>query len=257
MYRTVLAEGQHDDLISPAELGPPGRPVARAAHADQPCRRPRIEWRFSRLPCASAIDSGTQRTLPGDERADAPERPVDHAAMRIERESVDVDQPYVQVPTEGDQQSQLGVDGDDLLERAVAEDAWHWETYQRPISAETLRKRLHVGAARSRMPVAMVRSTKTGYLALAVSSEPGQSASYPCRSVGDQPVPVPSPRLARTRPHKRCNPTTGSHGPTVVVVDETPQRVVSIQVAEVLFRDPFADLGSRFGSPSGLAACPQ
>ncbi|MFD8387533.1 SpdA protein [Streptomyces sp. NPDC059679] len=49
-------------------------------------------------------------------------------------------------------------DGDDLFERARQEDARHWETYQRPISAETLRKRLHVGAARSRMLVAMIRS---------------------------------------------------------------------------------------------------
>ncbi|WP_413812764.1 SpdA protein [Streptomyces sp. OE57] len=49
-------------------------------------------------------------------------------------------------------------DGDELLERARQEDARHWEAYQRPISAETLRKRLHVGAARSRMLVAMIRS---------------------------------------------------------------------------------------------------
>ncbi|MFF7655791.1 SpdA protein [Streptomyces sp. NPDC007983] len=49
-------------------------------------------------------------------------------------------------------------DGDELLERARQEDARHWETYQRPISAESLRKRLHVGAARSRMLVAMIRS---------------------------------------------------------------------------------------------------
>lgn len=47
---------------------------------------------------------------------------------------------------------------DDLFERARREDAWHRETYRRPISAETLRKRLHVGAARSRMLVAMVRA---------------------------------------------------------------------------------------------------
>ncbi|MBW8086583.1 MULTISPECIES: hypothetical protein [Streptomyces] len=32
------------------------------------------------------------------------------------------------------------------------------EEHQRPISAETLRKRFHVGAARSRMLVTMVRS---------------------------------------------------------------------------------------------------
>lgn len=36
--------------------------------------------------------------------------------------------------------------------------ARHFEEYQRPISAETLRRRLHVGAARSRMLVAELRS---------------------------------------------------------------------------------------------------
>ncbi|MFE2186361.1 SpdA protein [Streptomyces sp. NPDC059455] len=54
-------------------------------------------------------------------------------------------------------------DGDDLLERARQEDARHWETYQRPISAETLRKRLHVGAARSRMLVTMIRTDTSSF----------------------------------------------------------------------------------------------
>lgn len=38
--------------------------------------------------------------------------------------------------------------------------------YRRPISAETLRKRLRVGAARSRILVAMVRSTRTDRVAI-------------------------------------------------------------------------------------------
>jgi hypothetical protein len=46
----------------------------------------------------------------------------------------------------------------DLLERARQEDAHQWSEYRRPISAETLRKRLRVGAARSRMLVSMVRA---------------------------------------------------------------------------------------------------
>ena len=46
---------------------------------------------------------------------------------------------------------------DDLLERARQENARHWEAHDRPISAETLRKRLHVGAARSRMLAAESR----------------------------------------------------------------------------------------------------
>jgi hypothetical protein len=62
--------------------------------------------------------------------------------------------------------------GDDLLERARQEDARHWEAYQRPISAETLRKRLRVGAARSRMLVAMVRSTSTDRAVIEASEGP-------------------------------------------------------------------------------------
>ncbi|SEP48431.1 hypothetical protein [Amycolatopsis saalfeldensis] len=47
---------------------------------------------------------------------------------------------------------------DDLLGRAREEDESHWARYRRPISAETLRKRLGVGAARSRVLVSAVRS---------------------------------------------------------------------------------------------------
>ncbi|MCM3883065.1 hypothetical protein [Frankia sp. R82] len=45
----------------------------------------------------------------------------------------------------------------DLLHRARAEDVLHWQTHQRPISAETLRKRLHVGTGTARELVARVR----------------------------------------------------------------------------------------------------
>ncbi len=46
----------------------------------------------------------------------------------------------------------------DLLHRARAEDVLHWQQHQRPISAETLRKRLHVGAPTARKLVAQLRS---------------------------------------------------------------------------------------------------
>jgi hypothetical protein len=49
-------------------------------------------------------------------------------------------------------------DDDELLEHARAEDAVHWQVHRRPISAETLRKRLCIGAARSRSLVAILRS---------------------------------------------------------------------------------------------------
>lgn len=47
---------------------------------------------------------------------------------------------------------------DDLLQRARREDTRHRELHQRPISAETLRKQLHIGAAKSRMLVAVIRN---------------------------------------------------------------------------------------------------
>lgn len=47
---------------------------------------------------------------------------------------------------------------DDLLERARA-DAHHWVAHRRPISADVLRRKLRISATRSRLLVAMVRTT--------------------------------------------------------------------------------------------------
>ncbi|OHV57446.1 hypothetical protein BCD48_43065 [Pseudofrankia sp. BMG5.36] len=44
------------------------------------------------------------------------------------------------------------------LHRARAEDVLHWQHHQRPISAETLRKRLHVGAPVARRLVTQLRT---------------------------------------------------------------------------------------------------
>jgi hypothetical protein len=46
----------------------------------------------------------------------------------------------------------------DLIERAREEDARHWDVHRRPISADTLRKKLRIGAARSRLLVTIVRA---------------------------------------------------------------------------------------------------
>ncbi|CAO5184678.1 DUF2637 domain-containing protein [Frankia sp. AiPs1] len=51
-----------------------------------------------------------------------------------------------------------GARDQDLLHRARAEDVLHWQVHQRPISAETLRKRLHVGAGTARELVARLRN---------------------------------------------------------------------------------------------------
>jgi len=47
---------------------------------------------------------------------------------------------------------------DDLLERAREEDARHWDVHRRPISADKLRGKLRIGAARSRLLVAIIRA---------------------------------------------------------------------------------------------------
>jgi hypothetical protein len=50
----------------------------------------------------------------------------------------------------------------DWIDRARREDARHWAAHQRPISAETLRKNLHISAARSRMLVSIIRAEQSG-----------------------------------------------------------------------------------------------
>jgi hypothetical protein len=54
--------------------------------------------------------------------------------------------------------STSGAVDDDLLERARAADARHWDQHRRPISADTLRRKLHIGSARSRLRVAAIRA---------------------------------------------------------------------------------------------------
>ncbi|MFC8672064.1 DUF2637 domain-containing protein [Streptomyces griseorubiginosus] len=62
--------------------------------------------------------------------------------------------------------------GDLLLEKARTLDARHWEEHRRPASAETIRKELHIGAARSRHLAALVRNVSE---ASARSAELGEA----------------------------------------------------------------------------------
>jgi hypothetical protein len=52
----------------------------------------------------------------------------------------------------------------DLFHRARAEDVLHWQEYHRPISAETLAKRLRVGSRRARKLVTRLRADTHGTL---------------------------------------------------------------------------------------------
>nr|WP_245574066.1 hypothetical protein [Amycolatopsis nigrescens] len=60
-------------------------------------------------------------------------------------------------PESGDPTLPRGID-EDLLVRARWEDAEHWRRHRRPTSAEALRRRLRIGAARSRALVTVVRA---------------------------------------------------------------------------------------------------
>ncbi|WP_155547242.1 hypothetical protein [Amycolatopsis sp. A23] len=51
---------------------------------------------------------------------------------------------------------------DNLLELAREADARHWDAHRRPISADTLRRKLHIGAARSRLLVKIIRDDSQG-----------------------------------------------------------------------------------------------
>ncbi|WP_328442483.1 DUF2637 domain-containing protein [Streptomyces sp. NBC_00444] len=54
--------------------------------------------------------------------------------------------------------------GDPLLARARQMDARHRALHQRPVSAESLRRELRIGAARSRELVALVRAGRNGHV---------------------------------------------------------------------------------------------
>lgn len=79
-------------------------------------------------------------------------------------------------PTEiGRGQVDIASDGD-LIDRARYEDACHWATHQRPISAETLRKNLHISTARSRLLVSIIRTERSAEQNAPMAAA-GQSAS--------------------------------------------------------------------------------
>ncbi|MGW8377538.1 hypothetical protein [Streptomyces sp. ODS28] len=58
-----------------------------------------------------------------------------------------------------------------LLSQAREEDTQHWRTHHRPISAETLRKRLHIGIAKARQ---LVNTPRSGGSAQPQATETGR-----------------------------------------------------------------------------------
>ncbi len=86
--------------------------------------------------------------------------------------------PHRDEPTSDDPDRSLPITAaGDLIERARQEDVRHWVAHQRPILAETLRKNLRIGAARSRMLVPIIRAERSASqdapLTMVDQSEPG------------------------------------------------------------------------------------
>ncbi|AXK35035.1 hypothetical protein DVA86_22695 [Streptomyces armeniacus] len=111
-----------------------------------------------------AISSTGPQEAAGSVVLEAGQRPragVEEVAPRWAEDAGSDGESDVSVSGEGARHIKSRSGEEVLLERAYEEDARHREAYQRPISAETLRKRLHVGAARSRTLVAMIRSTNS------------------------------------------------------------------------------------------------
>lgn len=87
-------------------------------------------------------------------------RALDHHAGRALASGEDTDSAPATSPASG-KISDTDVEAcaeHDLLERARRADAQHWAKHRRPISADTLRRNLRIGAARARLLVSITRA---------------------------------------------------------------------------------------------------
>jgi len=122
-------------LIGWAEVGPGllqaitaiGHPVATAFDAEESASRD----------AHRALDDQSDRALVSD---------------------ADTDSAPATSPASGKTSDSEACAEHDLLERARLADAQHWTKHRRPISADTLRRNLRIGAARARLLVSIIRA---------------------------------------------------------------------------------------------------
>jgi len=88
-------------------------------------------------------------TAPG-EFSSALETPEEHERAPALRTVVNNVPGHSANKPDADPESPHGADGDPLCEEAHRLDAEHWNLYQRPISADTLRRKLSIGSKRAR-----------------------------------------------------------------------------------------------------------
>ncbi|WP_307873670.1 MULTISPECIES: hypothetical protein [unclassified Frankia] len=97
----------------------------------------------------------TSMPVPGPPAADATALPSDPRAISTQARR---NGQAKALREGGTPQAEPGAREQDLLHRARAEDVLHWQQHRRPISAATLRDRLHVSAGTARTLVGQLRS---------------------------------------------------------------------------------------------------
>ncbi|MFI5888122.1 DUF2637 domain-containing protein [Streptomyces sp. NPDC051554] len=138
-----------DGLLLPVGLPKPRRPTCAGREARcgrLSCWGSRSRWR--RISRRHPLSSGSRSLSPDG----LPSRCCCRWNSLVHRPVDRLDVTPGQLG-EGDSHAtseRLQEDADPLLPRARMVDARHWELHQRPVSAETLRKELRIGARRSR-----------------------------------------------------------------------------------------------------------
>ncbi|WP_101437550.1 hypothetical protein [Amycolatopsis echigonensis] len=126
-------------LIGWAEVGPDL--LRELATASRPAEAMLAETRTARAPSA---DAPTRIGLAAPEPSGEDPKPV---GSSVDKKST---------------QPASGMVDENLLEQAREADARHWDAHRRPISADTLRRKLRIGAARSRLLVKIIRADSRG-----------------------------------------------------------------------------------------------
>ena len=104
------------------------------------------------------IVENSQPTVSKDDGRGAADQTVDAAGVEEKNAPVSANERTTTLNSDGSQGPIPPIAEGYLVERARQENTRHWAVYKRPISAETLRKRLRIGAARSRMLVSTIRA---------------------------------------------------------------------------------------------------
>ena len=88
-------------------------------------------------------------------------RALDDHADRALASDEDTDSAPATSPASGKTSASGACAEHDLLDRARRADAKHWAKHRRPISADTLRRSLRIGAARARLLVSIIRAEQS------------------------------------------------------------------------------------------------